>query len=196
MPPPPTSADQRRVAQVGIELIGGKADEARHHLRQHAHGHERQERRAGRAHGLDLLHRHFLDRLGEELAEEAERRDGQREHAGERAEADRLDEQDRDDHRVERAQHRDQAACRPGERSGHQVARGGKPERQRKQHAERRSRSSRSAGFRSCRHRAAAICRRAILGGNMRDRNREPLPSPAAKRSQLISMMRASRRPT
>ena len=64
---------------------------------------QRQEGGAGRAHGLDLLHRHFLDRLGNELREEAERGDDQRQHAGERTEADRLDEQDGDDHGVERS---------------------------------------------------------------------------------------------
>src|SRR5258706_9399735 len=48
-------AHHRRVAQVGIELIGRKADEAPEHLRQHAVRDHVHERRAGRPHGLDLL---------------------------------------------------------------------------------------------------------------------------------------------
>jgi len=39
------------------------------------------------AHGFNLLERDFLDRLGEELADKTDRREGQRENAGQRAEA-------------------------------------------------------------------------------------------------------------
>ena len=84
------------------------------------------------------LHRHFLDRLGDELREEAERGDDQRQHAGKRAEADRFDEQDRDDDRMETAEQRDQRPRGPGERRRREIARGGKSERQRQEHADHR----------------------------------------------------------
>src|SRR5439155_8816840 len=93
--------DHRRVAQVRVELVGAEADEACEDLWQHAKGDDTAERSTGGAHRLDLLQRDLLDRLGEELADESDRSDGQREYPGQRAEADRLDEQDRHDHRVE-----------------------------------------------------------------------------------------------
>ena len=88
------------------------------------------------AHRLDLLQRNLLDRLGEELADEADRRDRQRENAGERAEADRLDEHDGDDHRVERAAQGDHRARRPRHPRRHQVARREQADRQRQHDAE------------------------------------------------------------
>jgi hypothetical protein len=36
-------ADQGGIAQVRVELVGGKADEARQHLRHHAHDNDREE---------------------------------------------------------------------------------------------------------------------------------------------------------
>ena len=45
----------------------------------------------------------LLDRLGEQLGDEADRSDDQRHDARQRTEPDRLDEQDRDDDRMKRA---------------------------------------------------------------------------------------------
>ena len=81
--------------------------------------------------------RNLLDRLGEELGDEADRGHRQREDAGERAEAHRLHEQDRDDHLVKRAAQRDEEPHRPGDPGRHQVARREEPDRQREQDAER-----------------------------------------------------------
>ena len=132
-------ADHRRVPQVRIDLIRREADEACEHLRQHAIDHDVHERGAGRAYRFDLLQRDFLDRFGEELPDEADRCHRERENAGERAESDRLDEDDRDDHLVKGAAERDQEPHRPGDPGRHQVTRGKQPDRQRKQDSQRRS---------------------------------------------------------
>src|SRR5438105_11104372 len=69
-------AYHRRIAQVGIELVGAEADEPGEDLRQHAEGDDAHERDARRAYGLDLLQRNLLDRLREKLADETDRGDG------------------------------------------------------------------------------------------------------------------------
>jgi hypothetical protein len=92
---------------------------------------------AGRADRLDLLERDFLDRLGEELADEADARDGERENAGEGAEADGLDEHDRHDDRMERPGGDDDEPRRPRGPRRHQVARRDEADRQRERDAQR-----------------------------------------------------------
>src|SRR4030095_3140572 len=68
-------ADHRRIAQIAVELVGRETNEPRKDLRQHAIGQYGYKRSSGGANRLDLLVRDFLDRLREELADEAERFD-------------------------------------------------------------------------------------------------------------------------
>ena len=66
---------------------------------------------AGGADRLDRLRVHVLDRLGDRLRDEADRAHRHRQHAGERAQADRRDEDQAPDDLVHRARHRHQEAA-------------------------------------------------------------------------------------
>ena len=63
-----------------------------HDLRRYRHDQHRQERGAGRAHRLHLLHGDFLGGLRHELREKSHRGDDQGKDARERAESDRFHE--------------------------------------------------------------------------------------------------------
>ena len=94
----------------------------------------------------------FLDRLGEELADEADRRDRQREDAGERAESHRLHEQDRHDDRMKRARGDDDRARRPAHPRGHEVARGREADGKREHDPEHRGEHRDLQAFREALH--------------------------------------------
>src|SRR6266853_183613 len=102
--------DHGRIAKIGIELIGAEADKAGKDLRQDTVGDHTHERRAGCTDGLYLLQRDFLDRFRKQFGGESHRRDRKRKNAGQRAEADRLAEQDRDDDGMKRARGDDNEA--------------------------------------------------------------------------------------
>jgi hypothetical protein len=130
-------ADDGRVAQVAVAQIGHEADETEHHLRHDGEAEHVQERSAGGAHRLDLLHRDFFYGLGKELAHEADARHRQCQDARERAKADRLHEHDGDDDGVKTAAHGDDEACTPAHPARHQVARRQQAQRQAEQQTER-----------------------------------------------------------
>jgi hypothetical protein len=85
-----------------------------------------------------LRERDLLDRFGKKLRDETDRAHGQRQNACERAEADGLDEDDRDDHLVKRAAESDEEAHRPREPRRHEVTRREQPDGQREQYPQHR----------------------------------------------------------
>ncbi len=80
-------ADDGGFAEVDVEPVEGKADEAGHHLRLDGPVHLLPPRSAGGTDRLHLPRVDILDVLGEQLGEEADRGERERQEAGERAEA-------------------------------------------------------------------------------------------------------------
>ena len=85
------------------------------HLRHQAEADFVQRVAAGGTDTLDLLLVGGLDRLGEQLAERAEIRDRDRQHAGKRAEADDVDPDQRPDQRIDAADRIEETAHRKAE---------------------------------------------------------------------------------
>ena len=114
-------ADHRQLAEIDVEPVEAEPDHARHHLRLDAEIDPLQPAGAGGAHRLGLRRVHVLDVLGEQLAVEADGGERQRHDAGERAEAEQLDEEDGEDDLLEAARHREDAAAEIVDRSRRDV---------------------------------------------------------------------------
>ena len=96
MPPAPTKPITEALAHVDLKTQQRVAGKAGRHLRQHRKAHAGDPARAGGAHAFDRLHVDVLDDLGILLAERADRMDGNRQHAGHRAETEGDDEDQRE----------------------------------------------------------------------------------------------------
>ena len=140
MPPAPTMP--MMVAERVFEL-----DEIEHlpgdhgqHLRHQAEADLVQRIAAGGADAFDLLLVGGLDRLREQFAERAEIRHRNRQHAGERAEADDIDPHQRPDQRIDAADRIQEPAHRKAQQvRRNDVARRQQADRQREHRRERRA---------------------------------------------------------
>ncbi len=137
IPPAPTMPMMVAERVFEFDEIEHLAGDDRQHLRHQAEADFMQGAAAGSSDTFDLLLVGALDRLGEQFAERAEIRHGNREHARERAEAYDIDPDQRPDQRVDAADRVQETAYRKPDDIRHDVARREQADRQRHQRGDR-----------------------------------------------------------
>ena len=115
MPPAPTMPMMVAERVFELDEIEHLPRDHRQHLRHQAKADFVQRIAAGRPDALDLLLVGGLDRFGEQFAERAKIRHRNRQHAGERPEADDVDPDQRPDQRIDAADRIEKAANRKAE---------------------------------------------------------------------------------